>query len=55
MQSFSKLLPTGLAMDALHQLVNFGAHWTTVIPHAAVLFGGAALVAWLSAKVFRYA
>jgi ABC transporter DrrB family efflux protein len=55
MQSFSKLLPTGLAMDALHQLVNFGAPWTTVLPHAAVLFAAAVVVAWMATRVFRYA
>jgi ABC-2 type transport system permease protein len=48
-------LPTGLTMDALHKLVNFGAPPASVLPHAAVLAAAAALASWIAARNFRFA
>jgi ABC-type multidrug transport system permease subunit len=54
MQKLSLFLPTGIAMDALHKLVNFGAGPETVIPHIAVMAAAAAAAGWLAARVFRF-
>lgn len=54
MQKLSLFLPTGIAMDALHKLVNFGAGPETVIPHIAVMAVAAAAAGWLAARVFRF-
>ncbi len=54
MQTFSKFLPTGTTMDALHQLVNFGAPAARAIPHAVALLLAALAVGWLSARMFRF-
>jgi ABC-type multidrug transport system permease subunit len=54
MQKLSLFLPTGIAMDALHKLVNFGAGPETVIPHIAVMGVAAVAAGWLAARVFRF-
>jgi ABC-2 type transport system permease protein len=54
-QKLALFLPTGLTMDALHKLVNFGAAPASVVPHAAVLAAAAALASWIAARNFRFA
>ncbi len=53
-QKMALFLPTGLTMNALHKLVNFGASPTTVIPHLAALTLAAALVLYALARTFRF-
>jgi ABC-type multidrug transport system permease subunit len=47
-------LPTGLTMNALHQLVNFGASPTAVVPHLCALAIAAALALYALARTFRF-
>jgi ABC-type Na+ efflux pump permease subunit len=54
MQTFSRFLPTGLTMDALHKLVSFGAPGTSVIPHVVILVLAAILSGWIAARSFRF-
>lgn len=53
-QTLSLLLPTGLTMDALHQLVSFGAGPGAVLPHLIVLTAAALIAGWAAARTFRY-
>jgi ABC-type Na+ efflux pump permease subunit len=53
-QKLSVLLPTGLTMDALHQLVSFGAGPGAVLPHLIVLTIAALAAGWAAARTFRY-
>jgi len=53
-QKLSVLLPTGLTMDALHQLVSFGAGPGAVLPHLIVLTVAALAAGWAAARTFRY-
>jgi ABC-type Na+ efflux pump permease subunit len=53
-QGLAHFLPTGWVMDALHQLVNFGAPPSAVWPQLTAL-GAAALVAgFVLARAFRF-
>jgi ABC-2 type transport system permease protein len=54
MQVVARLSPAGLTMDALHQLVNFGAGATTALPHVAVLTLAAITAGALAARFFRF-
>lgn len=54
MQTFSRFLPTGLTMDALHKLVSFGAPGASVIPHVVILVLAAILSGWIAARRFRF-
>ncbi len=54
MQNFSLVLPTGMAMDALHRLVSFGRPAASALPHLAVLAALALAAGWLAARFFRY-
>ena len=54
MQDLSLFLPTGLTMDALHSLVHFGSPPLTVLPHVAVLAGGALVLGLVAGRVFRF-
>jgi ABC-type Na+ efflux pump permease subunit len=54
MRTFSRFLPTGLTMDALHKLVSFGAPGTSVIPHVVILLLAAILGGWIAARSFRF-
>ncbi len=54
MQVFSRFLPTGLTMDALHRLVNFGRPAASALPHLAALAAAAVVAGWLAARTFRY-
>jgi ABC-2 type transport system permease protein len=54
MQSLSKVLPTGWAMDAMHKLISFQSGPTSVLPHLLALFGSALVVGWVAARRFRF-
>lgn len=53
-QKMALLLPTGLTMDALHKLVNFGLPATEVIPHLGVLAAAAAAAGYVLSRRFRF-
>jgi ABC-type Na+ efflux pump permease subunit len=53
-QQLALFLPTGLAMDALHKLVSFGAGAGAVVPHVLVLTALALAAGWAAARTFRY-
>lgn len=53
-QKLAHVLPTGIAMDALHQLLSFGADPSAVFPHIIVLSGGALLAGWWMSRKFRF-
>jgi len=54
MQSLSKLLPTGWAMDAMHKLINFGDPAVSAVPHLTAMAVGALLIGWVGTRMFRY-
>jgi len=54
MQTLQKFLPSGWAMDAMHQLVSFEAGALNVLPQLAALLLGALVVAWLGVRRFEY-
>jgi ABC-2 type transport system permease protein len=54
MQSLALCLPTGWAMDAMHQLVSFRASAAAVLLQLAALAVSAVIVGWLGARTFRY-
>ncbi len=54
MQRLALFLPTGWTMDALHELVSFGAGASAALPHFAALAAGALVLGWLAARTFRY-
>lgn len=53
LRTVAHLVPTGWAMDALHQLISFGAGWTAVFKPLTVLAGFGALVTTLAVRAFR--
>jgi ABC-type Na+ efflux pump permease subunit len=53
-QKLALFLPTGLTMNALHKLVNFGAAPSTVVPHLLVLAVAAACALYALARTFRF-
>jgi ABC-2 type transport system permease protein len=55
MQRLSLFLPTGWAMDAMHQLVSFGAAPVTAVPHVLGLVAASLLIGILSVRWFRFA
>ncbi len=54
MQHLAIFLPTGLAMNALHKLVSFGAPAGSVVPHVLILAAAALAGGWLAARTFRF-
>lgn len=54
MQTFSRMLPTGWTMHALHQIVNFGAGPVAAIADVLALAVGAVVLGWIGVRVFRY-
>jgi ABC-type multidrug transport system permease subunit len=54
MQKLSIVLPTGLAMDALHKLMSFGDPAAAVLPHIAALLVAALAAGFLAARCFRF-
>ncbi len=55
MQRLALFLPTGWAMDAMHQLVSFGAAATAAVPHVLGLAALSLLIGVLSVRAFRFA
>jgi ABC-type Na+ efflux pump permease subunit len=53
-QKLALFLPTGLTMDALHKLVNFGDAPSAALPHVCVLLAAALAAMWLLARSFRF-
>jgi len=53
-QKAALFLPTGLTMDALHKLVNFGAPPAAVIPHLCALVAATLGAGWVVARYFRF-
>jgi ABC-type multidrug transport system permease subunit len=54
MQRFAKCLPTGWAMNAMHNLVNFQHGPASAVPHAAAMALAALVTGGLAARWFRY-
>jgi ABC-type Na+ efflux pump permease subunit len=54
LQKAALFLPTGLTMDALHKLVNFGAPPAAVIPHLCALIATALGAGYVVARYFRF-
>jgi ABC-type multidrug transport system permease subunit len=54
MQSFSLLLPTGWAMDAMHRLVSFDQGAASAVPHVAFMAAATVVVGSVAARIFRY-
>lgn len=54
MQTLARYTPAGLAMDALHRLVNFGSPALTVLPHLLAFTSAAAIAGWIVARTFRF-
>jgi len=55
MQVIARFSPAGVAMDALHQLVNFGSGAMAALPHVAALTIAAIAAGALAARYFRCA
>jgi ABC-2 type transport system permease protein len=53
-QKLALFLPTGLAMDALHKLVNFGDSAAAALPHVCVLALAALAAGWFLARSFKF-
>ena len=53
-QKAAVFLPTGLTMNALHKLVNFGAPAAAVVPHLAALMLAAAIALYVLSHTFRF-
>ena len=53
-QKAALFLPTGLTMNALHKLVNFGASPAAVVPHLVALTLAATLGLYVLSRTFRF-
>ncbi len=53
LQTLARFLPTGQALEALHQLISFGAGWTAVARPLAALAGFGLAATVLAARWFR--
>ncbi len=53
LQVFAHLLPTGWALEALHQLISFGAGWEAAARPLGVLAGFGVVITALAARAFR--
>jgi len=53
-QKLALFVPTGVAMDGLHKLVNFGAAPAVVIPHILALAAAAVFGMWIMARGFKF-
>lgn len=54
MQAFSKLLPTGWAMGAMHRLISFQDGALSALPYVALMVGLALVFGWMGARRFRF-
>lgn len=55
MQALARLLPTGWAMDAIHQLASFQNGPASALWQLGLMLGAAVLAGWLAARRFRFA
>jgi ABC-type Na+ efflux pump permease subunit len=53
-QKMALAFPTGWTMDALHQLISFGAAPSRALPNLAGLLAATVLAGWLIARHFRF-
>ena len=53
-QTLALFLPTGVAMDGLHKLMNFGKPSLEVAPHVTALALGGLAAGWAAARRFRF-
>jgi ABC-type multidrug transport system permease subunit len=53
-QKLAVFLPTGLTMNALHKLVNFGAAPAAALPHLLALSLAAGLALYALSRTFRF-
>ena len=54
MQAVSRATPPGMAMDALHQLVNFGSGPAAALPQTIALAALAVILGFFAARTFRF-
>jgi len=54
MQTLQLFLPTGWAMDGLHELVSFGAAPTAVLPHVCGMLFCTLVLFVLASRLFRF-
>ncbi len=54
MQKLQLFLPTGWAMDGMHQLVSFGAAPAAVLPHVLGMCVASVILFLLATRVFRF-
>ncbi|NNF06368.1 MAG: ABC transporter permease [Candidatus Eisenbacteria bacterium] len=54
MQQLANFLPTGWAMNALHQLVSFGQPASSAVPYVLLLLISSIVVGWIAARTFRF-
>jgi len=54
MQSLANCLPTGWAMNAMHQLVSFRASAAVTVAPLAALLVGTVIVGRCAIRTFRY-
>lgn len=54
MQALALTLPTGWAMDAMHELIAFGHGAASAVPHTTALLIGALILGWIGTRKFRY-
>ncbi len=54
MQALARWLPTGWAMDAMHQLINYRAGPASAVGSLLLLLAAAVAVGWVAARRFRY-
>jgi len=53
-QKLALAVPSGWAMDAVHQLVTFGSPPAAVMPHLALMSVAALLAGWAAARTLRF-
>ncbi len=54
MQALARWLPTGWAMDAMHQRINYRAGPASAVGSLLLLLAAAVAVGWVAARRFRY-
>jgi hypothetical protein len=54
MQTLALFIPTGWAMEAMHNLVNFAYGPASVLPELLMLLAATVVLAWAGARSFRY-
>ena len=54
MQQLQLFLPTGWAMDAMHELISFESGASSAVPHVTGMFAGALVLGALGARFFRF-